>query len=41
MAKKHKKTSIKKGKLIADIEEAMKDHQIRKGIKQFVRATSC
>ena len=41
MAKKHKKANIKKEKLIADIEEAMKDPQIRKGVKQFVRATSC
>lgn len=41
MAKKHKKTNAKKEKLIAKIEESMKDPEIRKGIKQFVRATSC
>ena len=40
-AKKHKKASKNKEKLIADIEEAMKDTEIRKGIHQFVRATSC
>ena len=41
MARKHKKSEIAKEKLIAEIEEAMKDPEIRKGIKQFVRATSC
>ena len=39
MAKKYK--NIDKEKLIAEIEEAMKDPEIRKGIKQFVRVTSC
>ena len=33
--------NITKEKLVAEIEEAMKDPQIRKGIGQFVRATSC
>ena len=41
MAKKQKKSSENKEKLIADIEESMKDPDIRKGIKQFVRVTSC
>ena len=38
MAKNQK---IDKEKLIAEIEESMKDPEIRKGIKQFVRVTSC
>ena len=41
MEKKHKKSNITKEKLIADIEESMKDPEFRKGIRQFVRATSC
>ena len=41
MTKKHKKSNVAKEKLIAEIKEAMKDPEIRKGIKQFVRATSC
>ena len=41
MTKKHKKSKVTKEKLIAEIKEAMKDSEIRKGIKQFVRATSC
>ena len=41
MAKKQKKSSENKEKFIADIEESMKDPEIRKGIKQFVRVTSC
>lgn len=39
MAKNRKK--IDKEELISEIEESMKDPEIRKGIKQFVRATSC
>jgi hypothetical protein len=35
------KKRITKEKLIADVAEAMKDPEIRKGIRQFVRATSC
>ena len=39
---KHKKSKkMTKEKLIADIEQSMKDPEIRKGIKQFVRVTSC
>ena len=39
---KHKKPKkLTKEKLIADIAESMKDPEIRKGIKQFVRVTSC
>ena len=41
MPKKHKKTKAMKDELAADIIEAMKDPEIRDGIKQFVRATSC
>ena len=41
MVQKHKKSEIAKEKLIAEIEEAMQDPEIRKGIKQFVRVTSC
>ena len=41
MAKKHKKFNVTKEKLIAEIEESMKDPEIRKGIRQFVRVTSC
>jgi len=39
MAKKHKK--INKEQLIAEIEESMRDPEFRKGIKQFVKVTSC
>ena len=38
---KNKKIDIKKEKLIDDIEESMKDSEFRKGIKQFIKATSC
>ena len=41
MSKRHKKINVVKEKLIADIVEAMKDPEIRKGIKQFVKVTSC
>jgi len=41
MAKKREKSNENKEKLIADIEDSMKDPEIRKGIKQFIRATSC
>jgi len=41
MGKRHKKINVVKEKLIGDIVEAMKDPEIRKGIKQFVRVTSC
>jgi len=41
MTKKVKKSHVTKEKLIAEIGESMKDPEIRKGIKQFVRATSC
>ena len=40
-AKKSNKIKETKEKLIAEIEESMKDPEIRKGIRQFVRATSC
>ena len=39
-SKKSKKIEDKE-KLIAEIEESMKDPQIRKGIRQFVKVTSC
>ena len=39
--KRKNKNQAEKEKLIADIEEAMHDKEFRKGIKQFVRATSC
>ena len=41
MIKKPRKIKITKEKLIEEIVEAMKDPEIRKGIKQFVRVTSC
>lgn len=41
MAKSNKKTKTNKEDLIANILKAMKDPEIRKGIKQFVRVTSC
>ena len=41
MTKKLKKAPMEKEMLIAYIEEAMKDSEIRKGIRQFVRVTSC
>lgn len=41
MAKKDKKSDEVKEKLIADIDKAMRDPEIRKGIRQFVKATSC
>ena len=40
-AKKYKESNITKEKLIAEIEDSMKDPEIRKGIKQFVSVTSC
>ncbi len=40
-AKKHNKIKENKEKLIAEIEQSMQDPEIRKGIRQFVRATSC
>ena len=41
MIKNSKKPKITKEKLINDIEESMKDPEIRKGIKQFIKLTSC
>ena len=40
MAKEHKKSDTKKEKLIAEIEQAMKDPEIKRAIKQFVSVTS-
>lgn len=40
MSKKIKDKEVK-DRLVEDIKESMKDPEIRKGIKQFIKATSC